>query len=52
MNNEKFGGGNFSAFNTKYPKMRLRGEGDTLTFDVDRFGEENMIWFYWSISEQ
>ena len=49
---EKFDGGNFSAFNTKYPMMRQRGEGDTLTFDVDRFGEENMIWFYWSISEQ
>ena len=48
----KFDGGNFSAFNTKYPMMRQRGEGDTLTFDVDRFGEENMIWFYWSISEQ
>ena len=49
---EKFDGGNFSAFNTKYPKMRQRGEGDTLTFDVDRFGEKKRIRFYWSISEQ
>ena len=49
---EKFGEGNFSALNTKYAKMRQRGEGDTLTFDVDRFGEKNKIWFYWSISEQ
>lgn len=47
---EKFGGGNFSAFNTKYAKMRQRGEGDTLTFDVDRFGEKNKILFYWSIA--
>ena len=31
----KFDGGNFSAFNTKYAKMRQRGEGDTLTFDID-----------------
>ena len=36
----KFDGGNFSAFNTKYAKMRQRGEGDTLTFDIDRFGEK------------
>lgn len=49
---EKFDGGNFSAFNTKYAKMRQRGEGDTLTFDVDRFGEKKRIRFYWSISEQ
>ena len=49
---EKFDGGNFSAFNTKYAKMRQRGEGDTLTFDVDRFGEKKKIRFYWSISEQ
>ena len=49
---EKFDGGNFSVFNTKYAKMRQRGEGDTLTFDVDRFGEKNKIRFYWSISEQ
>ena len=48
----KFDGGNFSAFNTKYAKMRQRGEGDTLTFDLDRFGEKNKIRFYWSISEQ
>ena len=47
---EKFDGGNFSAFNTKYAKMRQRGEGDTLTFDVDRFGEKKRIRFYWSIS--
>lgn len=49
---EKFDGGNFSSFNTKYAKMRQRGEGDTLTFDVDRFGEKKRIRFYWSISEQ
>ena len=49
---EKFDGGNFSSFNTKYVKMRQRGEGDTLTFDVDRFGEKKRIRFYWSISEQ
>ena len=49
---EKFDGGNFSAFNTKHAKMRQRGEGDTLTFDLDRFGEKNKIRFYWSISEQ
>ena len=49
---EKFDGGNFSSFNIKYAKMRQRGEGDTLTFDVDRFGEKKRIRFYWSISEQ
>ena len=49
---EKFDGGNFSSFNTKYAKMRQRGKGNTLTFDVDRFGEKKKIRFYWSISEQ
>ena len=49
---EKFDGGNFSSFNTKYAKMRQRDKGDTLTFDVDRFGEKKRIRFYWSISEQ
>ena len=49
---EKFDGENFSSFNTKYAKMRQRGKGDTLTFDIDRFGEKNRIRFYWGISEQ
>ena len=49
---ERFDGGNFSSFNTKYAKMRQRGKGDTLTFDVDRFGEKKRIRFYWSISEE
>ena len=49
---EKFGGGNFSAFNAKYPKMRQRGEGDTLTFGIDRFGEKKRVGFFWTISEQ
>ena len=48
----KFDGGNFSAFNTKYAKMRQRGEGDTLTFDIDRFGEKKRVGFFWTISEQ
>ena len=49
---EKFDGGNFSAFNTKYAKMRQRGEGDTLTFDIDRFGRKKRVGFFWTISEQ
>ena len=49
---EKFDGGNFSSFNTKYAKMRQRGKGDTLTFNVDRFGEKKQIRFFWTISEQ
>ena len=49
---EKFDGGNFSSFNTKYAKMRQRGKGDTLTFDINRFGEKKRVQFFWTISEQ
>ena len=48
---EKFDGGNFSSFNTKYAKMRQRDKGDTLTFDVDRFGEKKRIQVSWRASE-
>lgn len=49
---EKFDGGDFSSFNTKYAKMRQRGKGDTLTFDINRFGERKRVQFFWTISEQ
>ena len=31
--------------------MRQRGEGDTLTFDINRFGEYKNCRFFWKISE-
>lgn len=48
---EKFDGGTFSSYNTKYMKMRQRGESETFTFDIDRFGEKMRIRVYWEISE-
>lgn len=48
---EKFDGGTFSSYNTKYMKMRQRGEGETFSFDVDRFGEKLRILIYWEMSE-
>ena len=49
---ENFDGGNFSSFNTRYAMMRQRGEGDTLAFDINRFGEKRSLRFFWIISEQ
>lgn len=48
---EKFDGGTFSSYNTKYMKMRQRGESETFTFDIDRFGEKMRIRVYWEIPE-
>lgn len=48
---EKFDEGTFSTYNTKYMKMRQRGENETFTFDVDRFGEKMRILVYWEVSE-
>ena len=48
---EKFDGGTFSSYNTRYMKMRQRGESETFTFDIDRFGEKKQIQVYWRASE-
>ena len=48
---EKFDGGTFSSYNTKYMKMRQKGEGDTFIFDIDRFGEKKQIRVSWRASE-
>ena len=48
---EKFDGGTFSSYNTRYMKMRQRGESETFTFDFDRFGEKKQIQVYWRASE-
>jgi hypothetical protein len=48
---EKFDGGTFSSYNTKYMKMRQRGESETFSFIVDRFGEKMRILVYWEVSE-
>lgn len=48
---EKFDGGTFSSYNTRYMKMRQRGESETFTFDIDRFGEKKQIQVYWIASE-
>lgn len=46
---EKFDGGRFSSYNTKYMKMRQRGESETFTFDIDRLGEKKGIRVYWEV---
>ncbi|MBR5013586.1 MAG: hypothetical protein IKY16_03160 [Bacteroidales bacterium] len=48
---EKFDGGTFSSYNTRYMKMRQRGESETFTFDIDRFGEKKRIQVSWRASE-
>ena len=48
---EKFDGGTFSSYNTRYMKMRQRGESETFTFDIDRFGEKKQIQVSWRASE-
>lgn len=48
---EKFDGGTFSSYNTKYMKMRQKGEGETFIFDIDRFGEKKQIRVSWRASE-
>jgi len=48
---EKFDGGSFSSYNTKYMKMRQKGEGETFIFDIDRFGEKKQIRVSWRASE-
>ena len=48
---EKFDGGTFSSYNTRYMKMRQRGESETFTFDIDRFGEKKQIQVSWRVSE-
>jgi len=48
---EKFDGGTFSSYNTRYMKMRQRGESETFIFDIDRFGEKKQIQVYWRASE-
>ena len=48
---EKFDGDTFSSYNTRYMKMRQRGESETFTFDIDRFGEKMRILVYWEVSE-
>lgn len=48
---EKFDGGTFSSYNTRYMKMQQRGESETFTFDIDRFGEKKQIQVYWRASE-
>ena len=48
---EKFDGDTFSSYNTRYMKMRQRGESETFTFDIDRFGGKMRILVYWEVSE-
>lgn len=48
---EEFDGGTFSSYNTKYMKMRQKGEGETFIFDIDRFGEGKQIRVSWRASE-
>lgn len=48
---EKFDGGTFQSYNTRYMKMRQRGESETFTFDIDRFGEKKQIQVSWRASE-
>ena len=48
---ERFDGGTFSSYNTKYMKMRQKGEGETFIFDIDRFGEKKQIRVSWKASE-
>lgn len=45
---ERFDGGNFSTFNTKYTMMRQRGEEKTFTFDIDRFGKKMRVQAFFS----
>lgn len=49
---EKFDGGAFSSYNTKYMKMRQRGNSETFTFGIDRFGEKETIRIFWKASEK
>lgn len=48
---EKFDGGTFSSYNSKYMKMRQRGDSETFTFDIDRFGEKMKIEVSWRALE-
>ena len=48
---EIFDGGTFSSYNSKYMKMRQRGDSETFTFDIDRFGEKMKIEVSWRASE-
>ena len=48
---ERFDGGTFSSYNTKYMKMRQKGEGETFIFDIDRFGEKKQIRVSWKASK-
>lgn len=49
---EQFDGGTFVSYNSKYAMMRQRGEGDTFTFDIDRFGDKVHISFFWPFGEK